>query len=69
MAIDTRAKRQSTMGVSLYVAMSPVPNSAKDKPWRQQSGFGYSGIEVNRPEGSSLRPIWLRNSNNFIGAL
>lgn len=47
MAIDTAEKRRGVAG--LYTGFYPVavtPNASKDIEWRQQAGWGYSGIEV-----------------------
>lgn len=53
MAIDTREKRASTVAVSLYpLGPSVTPNSDKDQEWRQQAGYGYSGILVSAITGS-----------------
>jgi len=58
MAIDTAEKRRNVAG--LLTGVLPVavtPNASKDAEWRQQAGWGYSGISVG--EVSVLR-------NNFI---
>lgn len=45
MAIDTAKKRRSAAGVLTGVLPASVtPNAAKDVEWRQQAGWGYSGI-------------------------
>jgi hypothetical protein len=46
MAIDNREKRASVVGVNRIAGPSPTPNSSKDQEWRQQVGYGYSGILV-----------------------
>jgi hypothetical protein len=46
MAIDSREKRASACGVTFIAGPSPTPNALKDLEWRQQVGYGYSGIEV-----------------------
>ena len=46
MAIDTREKRQSVVGIQYLSGPSPTPNAAKDQEWRQEVGYGYSGILV-----------------------
>lgn len=48
MAIDTAAKRRNISG--LVTAISPVgvtPDSSKPLAWRQQAGWGYSGIPIS----------------------
>lgn len=51
MAIDTREKRQSVAWlVTGLGAPSVTPNASKDQEWRQQAGWGYSGIAVDEPE-------------------
>lgn len=44
MAIDSREKRQSLIGITYFMGVSTSPESAKDQEWRQATGFGYSGI-------------------------
>jgi len=45
MAIDTAEKRASTIAINLYsMGPSVTPNSSKDQEWREQAGYGYSGI-------------------------
>ena len=47
MAIDTAEKRRSVAGIHLMAAGPGVtPNSDQDQEWRQQVGYGYSGILV-----------------------
>lgn len=46
MAIDTAEKRKSTAAAGcVWMAPGVTPNSDKDQEWRQQSGWGYSGIQ------------------------
>lgn len=50
MAIDTAAKRKAISGIYTgLVAVGVTPNAAPDEAWRQQAGWGYSGIAVNPP--------------------
>ena len=45
MAINNPEKRRSAAGVGFWVVGPGVtPNASKDREWRQQSGWGYSGI-------------------------
>lgn len=45
--IDTAEKLRSAAGVGFFVLGPGVtPNAAKDREWRQQAGWGYSGIEL-----------------------
>lgn len=50
MAIDTAEKRRSASGVP-FLPLGPgvTPNATKDHEWRQQVGWGYSGIVVAIP--------------------
>lgn len=48
MAIDTAAKRRSVSGIT-YLVPGVTPNASKPVAWRQQSGWGYSGIEPGEP--------------------
>lgn len=53
MAIDDEEKRRSTVAISLYaMAPSVTPNASKDLEWRQQVGYGYSGIASGAPATS-----------------
>ena len=44
MAIDSREKRASVVGINYISGPSPTPNAAKDQEWRQEVGYSYSGI-------------------------
>ena len=46
MAIDTAEKRRSVVGVNFFSGPGVTPLSSKDQEWRQESGYGYSGILV-----------------------
>ena len=61
MAIDSREKRQSIIAVSSYFSgPSVTPNASKDEEWRQEVGYGYSGIEAGAPPfGGVARMIFL----------
>jgi hypothetical protein len=45
MAIDTAEKRRSVAGLPFHpLGVGVTPNASKDIEWRQQAGWGYSGI-------------------------
>ena len=46
MAIDSAEKRKSVAGVGqgYWIGPGVTPNSGQDQEWRQQVGYGYSGI-------------------------
>lgn len=45
MAIDSAQKRRSAAGVPCHpLGPGVTPNALKDQGWRQQAGWGYSGI-------------------------
>ena len=44
MAIDTREKRQSVVGISFYCNVGVTPNLAKDLQWRAEVAWGYPGL-------------------------
>lgn len=44
MAINNAEKRKSASGIQVSLIAGVTPNSSKDQEWRQQSGWGYSGI-------------------------
>lgn len=50
MAIDNAEKRKSASGVP-FLPLGPAvtPNASQDQEWRQQSGWGYSGIAAEGP--------------------
>lgn len=43
MAIDSAEKRRSIAGLP-HLIPGITPNASKDQEWRQESGWGYSGI-------------------------
>jgi hypothetical protein len=45
-AIDSAEKRKSVAGITLLWGPGVTPNVAKDAEWRQQAGYGYSGISA-----------------------
>lgn len=50
MALDTAEKRRSAAGVPLLpLGPGVMPNASQPVAWRQESGWGYSGIEVGAP--------------------
>ena len=50
MAIDTREKRQSVVGIGFYFSgPSVTPNASPDAEWRQEVGWGYPGIAAGAP--------------------
>ena len=54
MAIDNEEKRRSTVAISLYdMGPSVTPNSSPDLEWRQQVGYGYSGVAAGAPPAIS----------------
>ena len=44
MAVDTKEKRASVVGINRFAGPSPIPNASKDQEWRQEVGYSYSGI-------------------------
>jgi len=50
MAIDTAEKRRAVAQVGFYWGGPGVtPNASKDVEWRQEAGWGYSGIAPASP--------------------
>ena len=65
MAIDTAEKRRSVSTISLYAAGPGLtPNSSKDIEWRQQSGWGYSGIPANN-SNATINVVFFSRDNNI----
>ncbi len=61
MAIDTAEKRKSASGIQVILIAGVTPNSSKDQEWRQEAGWGYSGIETASPvtyEGGAVRMLF-----------
>ena len=53
MAIDTAEKRKSaSQTITGLFGPGVTPNSGTDQEWRQQSGWGYSGILASNPTAS-----------------
>ena len=56
MAIDTAAKRRSVAGLAFFVFGPGVtPDATPGLEWRQQSGWGYSGIAAGEAVASQVR--------------
>lgn len=49
MAINTAEKRKSISGINKINGPGVTPNVSQDQEWRQESGFGYSGILAALP--------------------
>lgn len=51
MPIDTASKRRSASGVGHRIGGRGItPDSSKPAAWRQQAGWGYSGISAEEGE-------------------
>lgn len=50
MSIDTAAKRRSAAGIP-FLPLGPgvTPDATPGQEWRQQAGWGYSGILAGSP--------------------
>lgn len=60
MAIDNAEKRRSVSGIPFHpLGPGVTPNASKDQEWRQQSGWGYSGILVDAPSAITVRNLLL----------
>lgn len=60
MAIDTAEKRKNAAQIlSGMFGPGVTPNSSKDSEWRQQVGWGYSGIAADTPVVSTT--YWHKN--------
>lgn len=59
MAIDTAEKRRSISGINYTAGPGVTPNSSQDQEWRQEVGYGYSGILVSEPIGLHPSSIML----------
>ncbi len=68
MAIDSREKRASVVGINYLSGPSPTPNAAQDQEWRQEVGYGYPGIAAGGAGPvlttryliiSGLIPLWM----------
>jgi hypothetical protein len=60
MAVDTREKRASVVGINYLSGPSPTPNAGKDQEWRQEVGYGYSGILAASAAPTQLKDLILR---------
>ncbi len=67
MAIDTAAKRRNVSGIAGVPLIPGVtPDASQDEAWRQESGWGYSGIPVEPPVviGDTVPAVWLAVPTN-----
>ncbi len=66
MAIDTAERRRAVAALSGAHSFGPgvTPNSSKDAEWRQQAGWGYSGISAGAPVAGGGRI--LRNNPMMV---
>lgn len=60
MAIDSAEKRKSISGIHMNICPGVTPNSGKDQEWRQESGFGYSGILAGSPVAPPVSTFQVR---------
>lgn len=59
MPIDTAAKRRSAASVAGVPWVPGVtPDAAKPVAWRQQSGWGYSGVAAGAAADDSPVSVW-----------
>lgn len=59
MAIDTAAKRRSVASVAfLPLGEGVTPDATPGVEWRQQVGWGYSGIAAGADGGEEDTPFW-----------
>lgn len=58
MAIDSAEKRRNVANIPWWAGgVGVTPNASKDAEWRQQAGWGYSGIAAGgAPEISAQVP-------------
>jgi len=66
MAIDTAEKRRAVANIHHRTSPGVTPNSGKDAEWRQQAGWGYSGIAAEVPADGGAPA---RSTPIFIGVL
>jgi len=59
MAIDTAAKRRSAASAGWpFTPPGVTPDAAKPAAWRQQAGWGYSGVAAG--EAATPLPVIIR---------
>lgn len=57
MAIDTAQKRRAVAGILTGVLpVAVTPNVAPDAAWRQEAGWGYSGIPADEDSDAVVIP-------------
>lgn len=49
MAIDTAEKRRAVANIHHRAGPGVTPNASTDAEWRQQAGYGYSGVAASPP--------------------
>ena len=68
MAIDSRQKRASLVGIYQFLSVGVTPTATPDQAWRQASGWGYYGILADPPGGSpTFQAAWARSVTQTIG--
>ena len=65
MAIDTRAKRASLVGIVYSQPIGVTNDATPDQGWRQAAGWGYVGILANNPTPVTAREV----RRAFLGTL
>lgn len=66
MAIDSREKRASAVGITSVMSIGLTPNASKDQEWRQEAGWGYPGILAGEAEETSSGGLWYKIARNRL---
>ena len=66
MAIDSKEKRASVLGVARPWMRDKFPVVTPDEEWRISSGNAYGGNALSPPAGG-FEPAWAARCNNLIG--
>ena len=70
MAIDTRSKRASVLGVGRPYMRGKNPDAAKDQAWRMATGNVYNGNALGAPPaGGTTNPFSMGAVNLLHGKL
>jgi hypothetical protein len=65
-AIDSRAKRASLVGLLPFLSVGVTNDATPDQAWRQAAGWGYFGILADAPGGGGFQAAWTIGSNVLV---
>lgn len=67
MAIDNAEKRKSISGITVFIGPGVTNNASPNVEWRQESGYGYPGIDPSVVVGAFSR--WTRRRRRIVSTI